>query len=452
MPASSPTSFSTFSAAERPTSAAGPLSDEPLDDEPFRDVVVPYKARPVWRGYHASPARWRVVVAHRRAGKTVAAINGLIRTAVRSPLPNPRCAYVAPYLSQAKAVAWDYLKLFTARIEGVEFNEAELRADLPGGARIRLYGADNADALRGQYFDDVNCDEFGDWDPRAWTEVVRPALSDRNGRATFTGTPRGRNAFYALRERALRDPDWTLWELKASETGLLSAAELADARAAMDEAAYRREYECSFDAAVEGAYYAAEMARAQDERRLCRVPVEPTVKVDTAWDLGISDATAIWFIQDVGQERRVIDYLEVSGEGLPQIVKRLEAKDYRYGRHVLPHDVEARELGTGRSRIETLHALELSNTVVVAQQGVADGINAVRLMLAKCWFDAERCARGIEALKQYRREWDGKRQVWRERPLHDWTSHAADAFRYLATSRPVVKLTERIELPDFGIA
>jgi phage terminase large subunit len=135
-------------------------------------------------------------------------------------------------------------------------------------------------------------------------------------------------------------------------------------------------------------------------------------------------------VQDVGQERHIIDYLEVSGEGLPQIAKRLDAKDYRYGRHILPHDAEARELGTGVSRIETLEKLGIRNTDVIPQQEVADGINAARLMLSKCWFDAERCERGIEALKQYRREWDGKRQVWRERPLHDWASHAADAFRY----------------------
>lgn len=402
--------------------------------------------------YHQSDARWRVVVAHRRAGKTVAAINGLVKTAMTCPLPNPRCAYVAPYLSQAKAVAWDYLKKFTAPIPGVKWNEAELRADLPNGGRVRLFGADNADALRGLYLDDVDCDEFGDWDPRAWTEVIRPALSDRQGRATFTGTPRGKNTFYDLRQRAKRGEDgWKLWELRASETGLLSAAELEDARASMDEAAFQREYECSFDAAIEGAYYASEMNKADADKRICRVPYEPTVQVETWWDLGIDDATSIWFVQDVGQERRIIDYLEVSGEGLPQIMKRLDAKDYRFGRHILPHDAEARELGTGKSRVETLQALGLRNIEIIPQQAVADGINAVRLMLSKCWFDAEKCERGIEALKQYRREWDGKRQVWRERPLHDWTSHAADAARYGALSRPIVKQASKLVMPNLGI-
>lgn len=287
--------------------------------------------------------------------------------------------------------------------------------------------------MRGQYFDGVILDEFGDMDPRTWTEVIRPALSDRQGWAVFCGTPRGKNTFYDLRQRgAAKEPGWELWEFKASETGLLSEAELTDARASMSEAAYLREYECSFDATVEGAYYASEFAQVAKENRICRLPIEPTISVDTAWDLGIDDATAIWFIQDVGQERRLIDYLEVSGEGLPQIVKQLEAKGYRYGRHLLPHDVEVRELNNGTSRRETLEKLGLRDIEIVPAQEVADGINAVRLMLAKCWFDADRCARGIEALKQYRREWDGKRQTWRERPLHDWSSHAADAFRYLA--------------------
>jgi hypothetical protein len=405
----------------------------------------------VWRPFHASDARWRVAVAHRRAGKTVAFVNEAIRAALTCARPGPRFGYVAPYLGQAKAIAWDYVKRYAAPVPGVGFNEAELRADFPNGGRVRLFGADNPASLRGLYFDGVILDEYGDMNPEVWTEVLRPALSDRGGWAAFAGTPRGKNGLYELTLRARRgEAGWAAWELRASETGLLGEAELADARAAMDEAAYAREYECSFDAAVQGAYYGAEMARAEAERRICRVPVEPRVKVDTWWDLGIDDATAIWFVQDVGLERRLIDYLEVSGEGLPSLAARLEDRGYRYGRHLLPHDAEARELGTGVSRIETLRALGLRELQVVPRQAVADGINAVRLMLARCWFDADRCARGIEALKQYRREWDGKRQVWRERPLHDWTSHAADAVRYGAMGRPAAKSPGKLAVPNFG--
>lgn len=419
---------------------------------PVREVVIPYLPRQVWRPFHDSQARWRVAVAHRRAGKTVALINECIKGAITCTLPRPRFSYIAPFLNQSKAIAWDYLKHYAGAIPGTTFNEAELRADLPNGGRVRLFGADNPQALRGLYHDGVILDEFGDMDPAVWTEVVRPALSDRHGWAAFAGTPRGKNEFYNLRNRGLRkEGEWEAWILKASETELLSAADLKDARESMDEATYSREYECDFDASIEGAYFAAEMTKAEADKRICRVPLEPTVKVDTWWDLGIDDATAIWFVQDVGQERRIFDYLEVSGEGLPQIMKRLDAKDYRYGRHILPHDAQARELGTGKSRVETLEALGLRNIEIVPQQEVADGINAVRLMLSKCWFDKDKCERGIEALKQYRREWDGKRQVWRERPLHDWTSHAADAARYGALARPIVKQAAKLVMPNLGI-
>lgn len=343
------------------------------------------------------------------------------------------------------------MRHYCAPIPGVKFNEAELRADLPNGGRVRLFGADNYDALRGMYFDGVILDEFGDMDPRAWTEVIRPQLSDRKGWAAFAGTPRGKNTFYDLRNRAKGDDEgWALWELKASETKILSRSELTDARNSMDEAAYLREYECSFDAAIEGAYYAKEMQDAEADKRLCRLPIEPLIKVDTAWDLGIDDATAIWFIQDVGHERRIVDYMEVSGEGLPQIVRRLEDKAYRYGRHILPHDVEVRELGSGKSRKQTLEDLGIKNIDIIPAQEVVDGINAVRLTVPKCWFDSDRCARGIEALKQYRREWDGKRQTWRERPYHDWTSHAADAFRYLALSQRPTKQEKKLETPVYA--
>ena len=389
------------------------------------------------------------MVAHRRAGKTVAFVNEAGRGALTCELPRPRFAYLAPYLSQAKSIAWDYVKHYLGVVPDVRFNEAELRCDLPNGGRVRLFGADNPDALRGLYFDGIILDEFGAMDPRVWTDVIRPCLSDRGGWAVFGGTPRGKNAFYDLHRRAKAgDEGWEGWELRARETGLLSLDELADARGSMDDQAYLREYECSFDATIEGAYYASEMAAAEAAKRMLRIPIDPTVRVDTAWDLGIDDATAIWFVQDVALERRLIDYLEVSGEGLPQIAKRLDAKGFRYGRFILPHDAEARELGTGKSRRETLEELGFRNIEIAPRLDVADGISATRLMLPKCWFDVERCARGVEALKQYRREWDGKRQTWRERPLHDWTSHAADAMRYLALSAPVT--APRVERRAYG--
>ena len=414
---------------------------------------INYQPRAIWQSFHESTDRFRVVVAHRRAGKTVAFVNDLIMRALSCRKPDARFAYVAPFADQAKIIAWDYMRSFAHHVDGTRFHETELRADFPNDARIRLFGAENRDALRGQYFDGIVLDEFGTMEPKTYTEVIRPALSDRQGWAVFGGTPNAKNAFFRYRERARRgDAGWRLWEFKASETGLLKAEELADARAAMDEATYAREYECSFDAAIEGTYYAKEIAQAEGQERIGSLPYEPKFRVGTAWDLGIDDATSIWFFQDIGRERRIIDFYETSGDSLFDIVSAIEKKRYLYDRHILPHDVEVRELGTGKSRIEILRELGLRNIEVAPRLDVADGINAVRMMLPKCFFDAKKCEEGLMRLRQYRREWDDKRRAWRERPFHDWTSNAADAFRYLAVSRDPVRNTRYVPLPmpDYG--
>lgn len=399
-------------------------------------IETGYVARSQFVPFHTRKQRWSVLVAHRRAGKTVACVNDLIDAALRCKLPEPRFAYLAPYYAQAKDVAWNYLKRYTAPITGSAIHEAELRVDLPNGGRVRLYGADNYDRLRGIYLDGVVLDEYGDMDPRAWSEVIRPALSDRSGWASFIGTPKGRNHFCEVYEGALTDKDWLAQMLKASETGILPESELADARKAMTEDQYAQEYECSFQAAVVGAYFARELNAAEENRRIGRVIHEGGIAVHTAWDLGIGDSTAIWFVQTIGREVRIIDYLENSGVGLDWYAKELDRKPYKYGEHILPHDAEVKELGTGKSRLETLNSLGIRNTRIIPAQSVEDGINAARVYMSRCWFDKEKCRQGLEALRMYRREWDEKRKVFKDRPLHDWTSHAADAFRYLALADP----------------
>jgi hypothetical protein len=396
------------------------------------DLVSPYEVREQFRPLHGRKTRWFIGVAHRRAGKTVADINELIIGATRCQLPNPRFAYIAPQLNQAKDIAWTYLKEYTAFIPGVKTNESELWVELPGSRRIRIYGADNPDRLRGIYLDGAVLDEFGDMDPTIWSQVIRPALSDRKGWACFIGTPKGKNTFHRIWTEAEDDPDWTRLMLRASETRLLDAKELADARKMMSDDEYAQEYECSFEAAVRGAYYAKELNAAEDER-IGAVPYDPRLEVHTAWDLGVADSTVVWFIQRHGMETRVIDCLKGEGVGLDWYVKELKARDYNYGNHYLPHDVEVRELGTGKSRKEVLGDLGLSRGLeVVPALPIADGIQAVRMLLPTCWFDKVKCKEGVEALRMYRRDWDDKRQEFRTHPLHDWTSHYADAFRYFA--------------------
>ena len=396
------------------------------------EVTIPYKPRAQAVAFHERTERFACLVAHRRFGKTVASLNDLIRDALTIDRQNVRVAYIAPYYRQAKAIAWDYLKEFTAPIPGIEVNASELRIDFPNGARIRLFGADNYDAMRGLYFDSVVLDEPADFPASAWPTVIRPALADRKGRATFIGTPKGKNDFWEIYNYAKTAPDWFCAMYKASETDILDVDELIEAKRTMGEDRYEQEFECSFEAAIQGAYYATEMKEAMDAGRICAVPYDKSLSVVTAWDLGIGDSTAIWFAQYAGREIRLIDYYESSGVGLDHYAKVLADKGYHYTRHVLPHDARVKELGSGKSRIETLANLGIKDVEIAPSLAVEDGIQAVRSMIGRTWFDAEKCERGIEALRQYRREFDDKLKTWRGRPLHDWTSHGADAIRYLA--------------------
>jgi hypothetical protein len=380
---------------------------------------------------HDALERFSVLVAHRRFGKTVFAINHLIEMAEACKNEAPRFAYLAPYYRQAKNVAWDYLKRLTRDIEEIKHHETELRCDFPKGARITLYGADFPDRLRGLYFDGIVLDEYAQMEPRIWSEVIRPALADRLGWAVFIGTPRGRNAFWKLYDRARRDKDWFTAIYRASETGLIGARELAAARKEMSEEEYEQEFECSFEAPLSGSYYGKLMAQVESTERIRRVPWDPTMPVTTAWDLGIGDSTAIWFCQQAGAEVRLIDYLESSGVGLDYYAKALQERPYSYREHLLPHDVQVKEMGTGKSRLEVLASLGI-RARVLPQLKVDDGIQAVRAILPRCWFDAEKCTRGLEALRNYCRAFDVHLGYFRPVPVHDWSSHGADAFRYLA--------------------
>ncbi len=401
----------------------------------MEEITINYKPRKHAEAYHDRTERFAVLVAHRRFGKTVAAINDLIRACFAVDKKDVRVAYIAPYLSQAKAVAWDYALEYTIDIPDIKINHSELRIDFNNGSRFRLYGADNYNAMRGLYFDAIVCDEMADFPHSAWPTVLRPSLTDRKGSCTFISTPKGKNEFWELYEHAKSDPSWWSGMYKASQTNILDPEELEEAKITMGEDRYEQEFECSFEAAIVGAYYAMEMKTAMQDNRITTVPYDPSVGVVTAWDLGIGDSTAIWFAQYVGQEIRVIDYYENSGVGLDHYAKELSNKNYHYMDHILPHDVQVKELGTGKSRLETLHNLGIQDVTIAPKLAIEDGIQAARSMLNRCWFDEEKCNRGIEALRQYRREFDEKNKTWRGKPLHDWTSHGADAWRYLAVGK-----------------
>lgn len=398
-------------------------------------VEIPYAPRPLQATIHDAleAHRWAVAVCHRRFGKSVLAVNHLQKGALTCRKPRPRFAYIAPTYRQGKAIAWDYMKHYAAPIPGHDVNESELRIDYPNGGQVRIFGADNPDSLRGLYFDGVVLDEYGLQPPTIFSEVVRPLLADREGWALFIGTPNGKNQFYDVAQQAKRDEGWFFAEYKASQTGLLSATELADARKSMTADQYAQEFECSFEASVKGAIYARELQQAMEDGRVTRVPYDPQLPVDTDWDLGVGDATAIWFSQSFrSKEVRLVDYYEATGEGLPHYLKILQQKPYTYGEHWAPHDIQVRELGSGHSRLETARSLGLHFRISPKVEKLEDRIHAGRMLLPRCWFDAGKTERGLEALKNYRWDYNTRINDWTHLPIHNWASHGSDAFGGLA--------------------
>ena len=415
------------------------------------EVVIPYQPRPLQLEIHnlIDTHRFGSVVCHRRFGKTVKAINHLIKGAAKCNKERPRFGYIAPTYRQAKAIAWDYLKHYAGVIPGFEKNEVELYIRLPGDRQVRLYGADNPDSLRGIYLDGVVLDEYGLMTSNIFSEVIRPALSDRLGWALFLGTPNGKNQFWDICEIAKTEPGWFFREFKASQTGLLLPEELEAARKVMTAEEYAQEYECSFEASVKGAIYGKELSAAKDEGRICNVPHEPLLPVKTLWDLGIGDATAIWFYQQVRNEIRFIDYYESSGESLAHYIQYLQRKPYTYGDHWAPHDIQVRELTSGKSRLDTAASMGVKFKVA-PNIGIEDGINAVRLMLPKCWFDQVKCKPGLEALQNYRRDYNQRLNEYKAVPVHDWASHGSDAFRIGAVAiKDIEEKAKHVELPVY---
>jgi phage terminase large subunit len=406
-------------------------------------IETGYKPRPLQAELHRTVRRFSVVVCHRRFGKTVWALNHMIDSGLRCQLHNPQYAYLAPTYGQAKRVAWDYLKQFTANIPGVVVNEADLRIDIPRpsrGDRIRfmLLGAENPMALKGIYLDGNILDEYGEMNPLAWREVIRPALSDRKGWSLFIGTFKGRNHFYDIYQWAC-DPanpekeNWFRAIFKASETGIIDAAELASAKASMTEEEYLQEYECEADAGMVGAYFTKEIAKAKRENRIGNFPHDPKLPVDTFWDLGIDDMAAVWFVQSLRGLHRVIDYYEISGASIPDVIGDLRKKPYTFGEWVFPHDVQARDFSTGKAQLQIFQGLGCKPTRVIPRVGTKrEGINAARMIFSMCEFDEHKCKRGLDALANYQKKWNSKNNVFEESPLHNWASNGSDAFQQFA--------------------
>lgn len=383
-----------------------------------------------------------VLLWHRRSGKDKTLINFVAKKAMERV---GSYYYFFPTYTQGSKILWQGMDRdgfkFTDHIPKVlrrRTDNGKMLIELLNGSIIQIIGTDNIDSVVGT--NPVGCvfSEYALQDPRAW-DFVRPILAENGGWAVFNFTPRGRNHGWELVELAKSDPtNWYLNVLTVEDTKAIPVIVLHQEREEIvkkdgNDALYQQEYLCSFDAPIQGAYYATQLLKAHEEGRITTVAYDPALPVTTYWDLGMGDSTCVWFAQTVGQEIRHIDYYEANGEGLAHYARILQERRYVYGDHFAPHDIEVKELGTGKSRLEVAQGLGI-NFQIAPKLSIEDGIDAARNILPRCWFDKDKCARGIDALKSYHKEYDEKNKTYKNRPHHDWSSHGADAFRYFAVS------------------
>ncbi|MGF7213082.1 hypothetical protein GGE65_007718 [Skermanella aerolata] len=406
-------------------------------------IRIPYEWEPrphqlaLWQ-YLENGGKRACVVWHRRGGKDSTAGNWLARASMT------RVGvywHMLPEASQGRKAVWEGVDRAGRRIIDQFFppalrastSDRDMRIRLKNGSVYQVVGSDNFDSLVGTNPVGIVFSEYSLANPAAW-DYLRPILAENGGFAVFVFTPRGKNHGYELYEMAKSNPDWFCQRLTVEDTCIIPPEVISAERAAgMSDDKIRQEFYCSFDAAIVGAYYGSLMTDAEDTGRITQVPYDPAIPVETWWDLGVRDSTTIWFAQRTGNQIRLIDYYENSGQGLSHYIKHLQDLPYVYSRHVAPHDVKVMELGSGVTRWDTARQLGV-RFEIAPKSSLSDGIQAVRQILPRCWFDAEKTKKGVAALKMYRREYDDRLKTYHDRPVHDWASHASDAFRYGAVS------------------
>lgn len=456
--------------------------------------MIPYAPRLWGRQFHASFKRWAALILHRRAGKTTTILNHHQRAATDDEWEKTRLNFLNPSFSvnelhqllkrrtywaimptfhQAKLTgAWDILKEIARPIPGTKPNESELLMKYPNGNKVQLIGADNPDSLRGPALSGVSMDEYSQIPRGAFGEVISKALADHLGYGIFSGTIKGHDHLFETYESAKTDPDWfSLWQnvdqSLATETGAtITALRMAMeddrklvAKGLMTQAEFDQEWYLSPEAAIKGAFYGEQIKAARLSGRITRVPYDPMLPVDTDWDLGI-DAMAIWFSQSTRSgEIRLIDYYEDVGGGLELAIKAVKGQlpnpmsdstvdqvnarrgGYTYGKHWGPHDIEVREISSGKTRRQIAAGLGLTFDVT-PKLNVDEGITATQLMFQRCWFDELNTKAGVLALTHYRRSYNQRLAVFTSEPVHDNASHGSDAFRGLAVRHKVPQLAK----------
>jgi hypothetical protein len=412
-------------------------------------ITIPYQFKPrlyqldlmqaLDSGYKRAVAVW-----HRRAGKDKTLFNIVIKKAFERV---GTYYYFFPEFAQGRRVIWDGIDndgfKFLNHIPKTLIKQAhktDMKIELVNGSIIQIIGTDKYDKVRGS--NPVGCvfSEYAFQNPAAW-EVVRPILSVNNGWAVFNSTTNGKNHFHDLYYNNLDNPNWftqvVTVEQSLDENGNRYVPEEVveeDRRSGMSEEMIQQEYYCDWTANSQGFYYLKYMTQILENGQITRVPHNPELPVDTWWDLGVSDSTAIWFSQIVGKEIHLIDFFQSNSIGLEEYAKELQRKPYVYSKHHFPHDITQTEFGTGRTRYEVAEGLFGNDKLdIIPKIPLEDGINAVRVLLPRCYFDKEKCEAGINGLQNYHREWDTRLLEYKNKPVHDWASHPADSFRYFAT-------------------
>lgn len=384
-----------------------------------------------------------VAILPRRAGKDMACWYLAIRACIRRPIV---CFYIFPTYAQGKKILWDSLMNDGTRIldlipdEVVDSkNSQEMKIRFKNGSLIQIVGSDNVDSLVGTNPKLCIFSEYALQDPRAF-QFIRPILTANDGTAVFISTPRGKNHLWELYNIALNNDNWFAMKLTVEDTMHIPLEEIEKERAEglMSEDLIQQEYYTSFEMGVEGSYYGKYLDRMRLNGQIGIVPWEPSFKVHTAWDLGVRDNTTIIYFQVVNNIVRIIDCYEKSKEGLEHYVSVIESKPYSYGKHIAPHDIKVQEFGSGITRIEKARQLGIIFTLA-NDLSIVDGIEAVRTTLPKVWIDEQKCKELIRAIEGYRQEFDAKKKVYKPHPLHNSSSHFADALRYLCVSLPKTK-------------
>jgi phage terminase large subunit len=411
-------------------------------------ITIPYKFTP--RTYQTeiframdSGFRRGICILHRRAGKDKTMFNLMVKKAVERV---GVYYYFFPEYAQGRRVIWD-------GIDGSGFkfldhipeplvqskNGTNMKLELTNGSVIQIMGTDKFDKVRGS--NPVGCvfSEYAFQNPKAWN-IIRPILRENGGWALFNSSTNGKNHFYEMYQMAMKNPNWFVMNYNVEQTfdengnRYITDEMVQEERdSGMSEEMIQQEFYNSWTANTEGFYYLSLLEDLETNKQITTVRHDPTVPVETWWDIGVHDSTTIWFTQIVNKSLHIIDYYSSNNKGLDHYAKVLQSKKYIYRSHNFPHDMINMEFGTGRTRYEVAEELFKGTRLdLIRKLPVQEGINAARMILPNCYFDKEKCLEGLDGLKNYQKEWDDKNQVFRNTPLHNWASHPADAFRYLA--------------------